>query len=156
MKKKLPQGANIWNFLNALVEHIIIPAGIEVAQLRNGLAPKRGPKKTTIKIALGIKCAEKKLTEGTFTTMQFLRSVSYLYANMKMTPGEKDMYLNHLDEIASVEEQMQINIQESERINLAQDGIQMESVCKVKIIMLEIDRIYVTTQLKFIKKNLKE
>jgi hypothetical protein len=40
VKRKLTQGSNIWNFLSALIENIIEPAKVEVAQLRNGLVPR--------------------------------------------------------------------------------------------------------------------
>ena len=133
MKRKLPQGANIWNFLSALVEHIIIPARIEVAQLRNGLLPRRGPKKITLKVALAIQCAEEKLSNQSITTMQFLSSVSHLYSNMKMTVIEKERYLNHLKEIEGVEEQAEINRLEADRITFEEDeAMDIELVCKVK------------------------
>ena len=132
MKRKLPQGASIWTFLNALVEHIIKPAKIEVAQLKNGLLPRRGPKKTTVRIAFAIECAEERLTNGTFTTMQFLSAVSHLYAKMKMTEIERARYLIHLEEIAGVEAQAELNRLKSDRLTLALDeAIRMEAVCKV-------------------------
>ena len=133
MQQKLPQGASIWTFLNALVEHIIKPARFEVAQLRNGLLPRRGPKKTTLKIALAIECAEEKLRNGTYNAMQFLTSVSHLYSNMKMTEMEKERHLNHLEEVAGVEAQAEINRIEADQIGLYQDeAIRLEAACKVE------------------------
>ena len=89
--------------MSALVEHIIEPAKAEVAQLRNGLVPRRGPKRCTISNWKAIQHAEEKLLSGNYSPMQFLKRMSHLYSKLQLTQEEREQYAEHLEYIAELE-----------------------------------------------------
>ncbi len=89
MKKKINPNQTIWNFLNALSEHVITPTIIEIQQLDNNKQPRRAKSKATLLNQRIIKNAEDKLAANNITPIQFLEQMSHHFSTIDMTAEER-------------------------------------------------------------------
>ena len=90
MSKKLAKcNVSIWAFLTGLVEHFVDPTRFEMMQLNNGLNPRKKKSRYAETVNRVITTAERKLSTGVITPIEFVMQMSHQFKGITFTDEER-------------------------------------------------------------------
>ncbi len=135
MSRQIHHGITLWSFLDQLWKVIIEPTTFEIAQIRNNLPVRIVAARKTKFAKKVLDTAEKKLSKGQITPMQFLNQMAHQFSNCKLKKSDLERLSKEAENIIQLQQQNEIEAIEEEQqataLLLARNTLPVEISCKV-------------------------